>query len=87
MRILAVDPGSKESGFVIWDIKKQMLLDYGIVKNQFMLQYFVEKRLLYDKVVIEFFKGIFGKGYVGFPQTAYWVGTVSCTQLTLPTKA
>lgn len=49
MRILAIDPGDKESGYVIWD--GYQILDKGIVDTQSMIQ--VIKDCNYDLCLIE----------------------------------
>lgn len=39
MRILAIDPGTIESGYVIWDTSAAQVYDSGIVENNAMVQF------------------------------------------------
>ena len=49
MKILAIDPGTLFSGFIIWD--GQQILDYGKIDNFQMLEYVAIRN--YDVCVIE----------------------------------
>lgn len=49
MKILSIDPGSTESGFVVFDNTKQKVLEFGKVINDKLLGY----KGYYDVVLIE----------------------------------
>lgn len=38
MKILGIDPGTRQSAFVVWATKKQKILDKGIIPNESMIK-------------------------------------------------
>jgi len=69
-KILAIDPGTTESGFVVWD--GEQILDCGKIDNEAMLEYVATKN--YDTLLIEKIVS-YGKsvGQTTF-DTVFWCG-------------
>ncbi|KAF5038449.1 hypothetical protein DSECCO2_554190 [anaerobic digester metagenome] len=72
MRILGIDPGTTESGWVIYDTENHSIIDKGIDKNEAVLMTVINKES--DVVAIEMVASY------GMPvgketfETVYWIG-------------
>ena len=74
MRILGIDPGTKKSGWAVWDTTKQLIVDMGIDKNSCVILTIYNNRHCVDQVVIEEIRS-YGKrvGNETF-ETCWWSG-------------
>ncbi len=52
-RLLAIDPGSTESGYVVYDVEQDRFIDHGKIVNQAMLELIATNRLKSESVAIE----------------------------------
>ncbi len=78
MIILGIDPGSRESGFIYWDTKKQKLIGKGICENNQLKEQISEHQ--YDVLAIE---NIRGYGIVAGDDTfdtCLWIGRFDSDQ-------
>ncbi len=74
MIILAIDPGNKESAYVVYNTKKKNVLDFGKIENSKMLNYIINNNYYIDTYLIEMVASYgMAVGKEVF-ETVFWIG-------------
>lgn len=74
MMILAIDPGSKESAFIIFDTRNEKIINHGFVSNQQMLFNVREGIIEIEELIIESIEGFGMTAGQEIFDTCFWSG-------------
>ena len=81
MKLIAIDPGDKYSGFVTLN-ENGTVLNFGKIDNNELLKYLTKKTI--EKVIVEMIAGYGASKHVS--ETLIWIGRIiqHCELLTIP---
>jgi hypothetical protein len=77
MRIFAIDPGTSESAYVVWD--GEQVRERGYLPNEVIRRQLINREVVYDLLAIERVQ-FYGKGGNELRDTIEWVGRFDADQ-------